>query len=111
MKERFKKYMAEIRAQFGTRSSKVGSYSFILTAVVLAILIAANFFVSALPSSMTTYDISASKLYSITSNTKVVVSALEEDVTIYWIVQSGEEDDVIETLLNKYDSLDRKSVV
>ena len=32
MKERFKKYMAEIRARFGTRSSKVGSYSFILTA-------------------------------------------------------------------------------
>ena len=31
-----------------------GSYSVALTAVVLAILIAANFFVSALPSSMTT---------------------------------------------------------
>jgi ABC-2 type transport system permease protein len=54
---------------------------------------------------MTKYDISSSKLYSITSNTKVVVNALEKDVTIYWIVQSGEEDDVIENLLNKYDSL------
>ena len=54
---------------------------------------------------MTKYDISASKLYSITSNTKVVVNALEEDVTIYWIVQSGKEDDVIENLLSKYDSL------
>ena len=48
---------------------------------------------------------SATKLYSITSNTKVVVNALEEDVTIYWVVQSGEEDDVIENLLGKYESL------
>ena len=60
---------------------------------------------SALPTNLTQYDISASKLYSVTSNTKVVVNALEQDVTIYWIVQSGEEDAVIENLLGKYESL------
>ncbi|MDE6995336.1 MAG: GldG family protein, partial [Lachnospiraceae bacterium] len=60
---------------------------------------------SALPTAVTKYDISASKLYSITSNTKVVVNALEQDVTIYWVVQSGQEDEVIENLLGKYDSL------
>ncbi|HJG86644.1 GldG family protein [Pseudoflavonifractor capillosus] len=89
-----------------------GSYSLIITAVVLAILIAVNVLVSALPASLTKYDISSAKLYSITSNTKVVVNALEEDVTIYWIVQSGEEDAVIENLLSKYESLsDHISVV
>lgn len=82
-----------------------GTYALSITAVVLAILIVLNILVSSLPSSLTKFDISAAKLYSITSNTKVVVNALEEDVTIYWIVQSGEEDDVIETLLSKYDSL------
>ncbi len=82
-----------------------GSYSLMVTVIVLAILIAVNVFVSALPSSMTKYDISSSKLYSITSNTKVVVNALDQDVTIYWIVQSGQEDEVIENLLSKYDSL------
>ena len=82
-----------------------GSYSLTISAVVLAILIVANIFASALPATMTKYDISASKLYSITSNTKVVVNALEQDVTIYWVVQSGEEDEVIESLLGKYDSL------
>lgn len=54
---------------------------------------------------MTNYDISSSKLYSITSNTKVVVNNLQQDVTIYWVVQSGEENDVIENLLSKYESL------
>lgn len=82
-----------------------GSYSLIVTAVVLAILVMVNVFVSALPSALTKYDISAAKLYSVTSNTKVVVNALQEDVTIYWVVQSGAEDDVIENLLEKYESL------
>ena len=82
-----------------------GSYSLVITAVVLALLIVVNILVSILPTPMTQYDISASKLYSITSNTKVVVNALQEDVTIYWIVQSGKEDQVIENLLGKYDSL------
>ena len=82
-----------------------GSYSLMLTAVVLALVIVVNVLASLLPTNWTKYDISATKLYSITSNTKVVVNALQEDVTIYWIVQAGEEDDVIENLLNKYDSL------
>jgi len=82
-----------------------GSYSLILTAVVLAIVIVANVFAAALPTTLTKYDISASKLYSITSNTKAVVNALKQDVTIYWIVQAGEEDKIIENLLSKYDSL------
>ena len=84
---------------------RAGSYSLMVSALVLAILIVVNIFVSALPSSMTKYDISATKLYSITSNTKAVVNALDEDVTIYWIVQSGQEDAVIENLLSKYEAL------
>lgn len=82
-----------------------GSYSLAVTAVVLAILVAVNILVSALPKTLTQHDISSTKLYSITSNTKVVVNALDQDVTIYWIVQSDEEDDVIENLLGKYESL------
>ncbi len=98
--------------QHGRQALLGGTYSIVITAVVLAILIAVNVLVSVLPSSVTNLDISASKLYSITSNTKVVVNALDQDVTIYWIVQSGEEDDVIENLLSKYDSLsDHLSVV
>lgn len=82
-----------------------GAYALTITVVVLALLLLANVFAAALPASWTKFDISAAKLYSITSNTKVVVNALKEDVTIYWIVQSGEEDDVIENLLDKYESL------
>lgn len=82
-----------------------GAYSLAITAIVLAILIVLNLFASALPTNLTKYDISSSKLYSITSNTKVVVNALTDDVTIYWVVQADAEDDVIENLLEKYESL------
>ena len=84
---------------------KAGSYSLAVTVVVLAILIVVNIFVSALPTALTKYDISSSQLYSITSNTKVVVNNLQQDVTIYWVVQADQEDDIIENLLGKYESL------
>ena len=84
---------------------KGGSYSLAVTAVVLAILIVVNIFVSTMPSSWTKFDISSSKLYSITSNTKVVVNNLQQDVTIYWVVQADMEDSIIENLLGKYESL------
>ena len=88
-----------------TVALKGGSYAIALTVLVLALLIVVNILAGALPANLTKLDISASKLYSITSNTKAVVNALEQDVTIYWIVQSGQEDAVIENLLSKYDSL------
>lgn len=82
-----------------------GSYSMLLTAIVLALLIVVNLFVSKLPATLTKLDISSGKLYSVTSNTKAVVNNLEQDVTIYWIVQSEQEDEILENLLAKYDSL------
>lgn len=82
-----------------------GSYALAISAIVLALLVVVNVLVSILPTSLTRFDISSSQLYSITSNTKSVVNALEEDVTIYWIVQADEEDPIVENLLDKYDSL------
>ena len=84
---------------------KGGSYAIVLTCIVLALLVVVNLLAGALPANLTKLDISSSKLYSITSNTKAVVNALEQDVTVYWIVQSGKEDDVIDNLLAKYESL------
>ena len=93
------------RSDFSLPAFRGGTYSLVISAVVLAILIGVNVLASALPASLTKQDISAAQLYSVTSNTKVVVNALEQDVTIYWVVQSGQEDQIIENLLSKYESL------
>ena len=89
----------------GAGAFRGGSYAMVITAIVLMLAVLVNVAVSALPTNLTQFDMSASKLYSITSNTKAVVNNLTEDVTIYWIVQADEEDDIIEALLDKYDSL------
>ena len=50
----------------GKNAFRGGTYSLAVAAVVLAILIAVNVFVSALPAARTQYDMSATKLYSVT---------------------------------------------
>ena len=89
-----------------------GTYSLVITAVVLAILVVVNVLAAALSTTYTKFDISATQLYSVTSNTKAVLHALDQDVTIYWIVQADQEDDILSNLLSKYESLsDHISVV
>ena len=97
--------LARNRQALSTRTAKVGGYSFVLSLVVLAILIAVNVLASKLPTSWTQFDISAAQLYSLTSDTKVVVTNLQQDVTIYWISQAGKEDTVIQKLLDRYQEL------
>ena len=103
MKKQIKTYMSQMKSQFGTRSSKMGSYSFFVTAIVLAILITVNVALSFLPDSYTQADLTANHLYSISSETKVMLSSLDDDITIYWVVVAGEEDEYIEKLLHNYE--------
>ncbi len=97
--------LSKNKEALNTKTAKIGGYSFIIAVVVLAIVIAINVFVSSLPSTLTQFDISSAQLYSLTSDSKAVVQNLEDEVTIYWICQAGQEDTVIEKLLDVYDSL------
>ncbi|MDC7278707.1 GldG family protein [Butyrivibrio fibrisolvens] len=108
---KFKRFIYKQRDYLNTRAARIGGYSFVMSIVVLAIVIAVNIFVSSLPTKYTQFDISAVKLYSLTSSSKAVVSNIEDDVTIYWICQSGQENAVIEKLLDVYDSLSDKLTV
>lgn len=94
-----------IAASFHTRTFRVGGYSVAATLIVIALAVTANLFVGALPSGMTQFDTTASQLYSLSSQTKSILADLEDDVTIYWIVQSGQEDTTLETLLDRYAAL------
>lgn len=111
MKIPIKDYLKNTRGQFGTRSSKMGSYSFLLTIVVLAILVTVNIALSFLPDSYVQEDLTANQLYSISSQSKVLLSSLEEDITIYWVVASGEEDEYVEKLLHNYEDYSSRVTV
>ncbi len=97
---------------FKTRSFRVGGYSIVAIAIVLAIVIALNLFVSALPVSWMQYDITANNMFSISDQTETLIKNLNKDVTIYWIVTAGQEDPRVENMLNRVDDLsDRITVV
>lgn len=94
-----------LKATFQSRTFRVGGYSVVAAAIVLAIAIVVNVFVGALPTSWTQLDATSSQLFTISEQTEKVLAGLEDEVTIYWIVRSGNEDDYLETLLERYSSL------
>ena len=100
-----KTLLKKIAASFKTRSTRVGGYSVAAGCIVLAIAVAANAFVSALPSSVTKIDTTTNQLFTISEQTEDIVSRLQSDVTIYWIVQSGSEDTGVKNLLERYEDL------
>ena len=102
------KFMDKVKASLGTRSFKVGGYSVIACLIVLAIAVVINIVVGALPETATKLDTSSSGLYSLSDESKDFVKGLEQDITIYWVVQSGNEDATIENMLDRYDDLSKK---
>ncbi len=84
-----------------------GAYSIFLSLAVIGVLVALNFLVSALPASIRSLDFSEQKMFSISDQTKKLVRGLDEDVTLYFVVQSGKEDAVIEDLLARYADLSK----
>ncbi len=62
------------------------------------------------PSTYTKLDTTANGLYTVSEQTEKVLSGLDEDIDIYWIVQSGYEDSNIATLLDRCSLSDKISV-
>ena len=101
----------DLKAALTTRAVRVGGYSVAAAAIVIAIIVAANALVRALPAQWTQFDTTSSQLFSISDQTESVVGSLETPVTIHWIVQSGQEDATLETLLERYQALSENLTV
>ena len=95
------------RNSFRSRAFRAGGYSLAAAAIVIAIAVALNLMVGALPASWTKVDLTDTGLYSLSSQTEQLVAGLEEDVTVYWIVQDGSQDSTMEQLLERYKSLSK----
>ena len=96
--------MSNNTKQNNLKTTKMGAYSAFLTLVVIAFVIVVNLMVGELPTTVTKFDTSSLKLYTLTNSTIDIVEGLTEDVTMYYIVQNGTEDINIEEMLNRYSS-------
>lgn len=85
------------------KTLKNGSYSMIYTVIIIAVIVVINLIVAEIPTKYTQIDVSEQKLYTISDKTKEFLDELDQDVTIYHIVQNGNEDDVVEKLLTRYE--------
>lgn len=81
---------------------KNGSYSMLISAIFIVIVVVVNLIVGEIPSKYTKIDITDEKIYSIGDETKSFLKDLKDDVTIYQIAQSGSEDETVQNLLQKY---------
>lgn len=91
-----------------TRSLRIGGYSVAAIVIVLVIVILVNILAGALPVSMTKIDVTATQRYSLSEQTKTLVKNLSQEVTVYYLVQSGQEDATLEMLLDQYDGMSSK---
>lgn len=91
-----------IRESMNGKYLRNGSYSVMISAIFIVIVIVINMIVGSLPSKYTEFDVSSQKLYSIGDETKSYLKKLDKDITIYQVVQSGSEDETLKKLLEKY---------
>ncbi len=82
-----------------------GSYVSIMTVIVIALVVAVNLVVGQLPSSVTQIDASSRQLYTIGEETENLVRGLEQDVTLYYVVTGGNENEYISRMLERYEDL------
>ena len=100
-----KAVVAFLKKSFGSRAFRVGGYSVFAFVLVFGIIIAINVLIRALPREKTEIDITETKLFNISPQTKEVCEALDEDVTVYWVVKDGQEDENLSVLLERYADL------
>lgn len=74
-------------------------------AIALAACVMANLAVSALPNTFTSFDVTSTKIYSLTEDTKEYIKNLAEDVTIYVLAAEGSSDDTLNETLERYEGL------
>lgn len=80
-----------------------GSYSILITALVIAGTVICNLVISSLPSQATQFDFSSAKLYTLTDTSRNFLGKLSKEVTLYYICEGGKEDDTISKLLERYE--------
>jgi len=84
------------------RTTKMGTYTVVISLILLAAIVFVNMIVSALPSKYTVFDTSLNKLYSISEETEKALRNLKDNVTVYSLCPGGTPNDTLQTFLERY---------
>ncbi len=98
-------FFGKIKASFSGRKFRGRMYITTMTAVVFIIILVINMMVTQINIQV---DLSPQKMYTLTKDTKELVADLTDDITIYYLVQSGNELEVFKKVVEKYERLSDK---
>lgn len=93
------------RYSVSVKHLSAGAYSTGMIAVVVAVVAVINVIFAEMPSTWTAIDLTSQKLYSLTDTTKEFVKTMDEDVTIYVLVNEAGQDTLVGQTLERYDDL------
>lgn len=80
---------AQIRS---ARALRVGAYSVAVSLVAIVVVVLLNVLLAQAPSAYTKMDVTQEGLFTLSEQTRQIVSNLSEDVTIYLVAETGSED-------------------
>ena len=89
-------------SMFKTKAFRAGGYSTAAAAIVIVIAVVLNLIVSGISTAYTNIDTTAAGVYSLSEQTKDIVSSLEKEVYIYYIVSPDSKAEYVSNLLDKF---------
>lgn len=87
---------------FNSDAFKLGGNQIILCAAAVVIAVLINLIAGQLPATYTQFDLSSEGFFTLSEQSRQIVSSLEEEVTIYLIAETGAENATITNLLDRY---------
>ncbi|MGI6203466.1 MAG: Gldg family protein [Eubacteriales bacterium] len=97
-----------LRRMLDTKYVRFGGYSALMCAIAIAIVIVVNLLVNALPATFTKLDTSKDKIFTISDETKEIIRSVTDDITMYLIASSGNEDDQLIRFMERYTATNPK---
>lgn len=95
------------RWSMSTKRLTTGMFSAGLIVAGLAVTIILNVVVQEIPENITSIDVTSTKLYSITDDTKSYLKDMEKDVTIYVLAAESTADKTLSETLGRYEGLSK----
>ncbi len=93
------------RYQVSVRNFSMSTYSVAVVLISTAAVVLVNVLAGELPLRFTSFDVTSNRLYSLTDETKEIVSSLEEDVRLYVLANEKQADATLDAALKKYADL------
>ena len=101
-KDKIKTSLKE-KMKINKKALKNGTYTMAYTLILIAVIVVINLITAEIPEKYTQIDVSSQKLYTISDDTVEFLNELDQDVVIYHVVQSGNEDDILKKMLTRYE--------